>query len=150
MIYDAGGDKKKLKGIWDRYLSKNNDVMNGFVHEKKRISEYQISSTYLSTTNAKGFAKEIKSMYNDYERSDISDMFDSFFDPIFGLNREIGYGHEPGYFGTKSSINHENVATEAFAEMYSAYLTGNQSLKKIQLHFPRAYDLFLEMLGVMK
>ena len=35
MIYDAGGDKKKLKGIWDRYLSKNNDVMNGCVYEKK-------------------------------------------------------------------------------------------------------------------
>lgn len=150
MIYNAGDDEKKLHGIWEKYCVTNKDVSNGLYWERENIARREKNATYLSEKNAKGLANEVKDYYNDYARSDISDMFDGFYDPMFGLNRQMGYGHDPGYFGIASAINYEKVATEAFAEMYSAYMTDNESLKKIQIHFPRTYDMFLEMLEAIK
>ena len=101
--------------------------------------------TYYNSANAKSFSNSVSRRTNIYQRTDISDMYDSYFDPNFGLNRAMHIGHNRYYFGDGTYMS-DNVAQEAFAEMFSATITGNQSLDIIKQHFPDSYKLFEEMI----
>lgn len=93
----------------------------------------------------KAFAKWVKDTYNIYERGDISDMFEEYLTGTYGrdLQYPFGVGHGYNYFhGRKNS-----TPKEAFAEMYSATVTKNDSLDVIKQFFPKSYKIFEEMLG---
>ena len=150
-IYDNASDEKTLRGIWDKYLSKDKNVQKTLDLYRKQSESIGKRKTYITKENAEGFADWAQTTYNSkYERGDISDMFDGYFDPMFGLNYALGFGHKPGYFGSKGIIDNGNVAAEAFAEMFSATTTRNQSLSVIRQFFPRSYEVFTNMIGAMK
>ncbi|MDR3216110.1 MAG: hypothetical protein LBT55_01675 [Clostridiaceae bacterium] len=52
-------------------------------------------------------------------------------------------GHKDGYW------KDHDIGTEAFASMFSASIVNPESLKQIQVYFPKAYGIFCEMLRRM-
>ena len=60
------------------------------------------------------------------------------------------FGHSTRYWkdGIIAGINN-NLATEAFAEMFSATFANPESLKIIQKYLPNSYKVFLEMLDYL-
>ena len=89
----------------------------------------------------KAFAKWVKTTYNVYQRGDISDMFERYMIRNYGIQYPFGVGH-----GSNYHIDSRNTPIEAFAEMFSALATSNDSLPVIKQFFPKSYDIFLEML----
>ena len=150
-IYDNAFDEGALRGIWDRYMANDSNVIKTLDTYRKHSASIGTRKTYITKQNAEGFSAWAETTYSSkFERSDISDMFDGYFDPMFGLNRKLSIGHDPGYFGSGGVVNKEQVATEAFAEMFSATTTRNQSLAVIRQFFPRSYGVFENMIGAMK
>jgi hypothetical protein len=88
------------------------------------------------------FAKWMKGTYNIYERGDISDMFERYMVKNYGIQFPFGVGH-----GSSYHADSRNTPLEAFAEMFSATVTNNDSLPVIQKFFPKSYKIFEEMLG---
>ena len=68
--------------------------------------------------------------------ADISDMFGA------GTKGKVEgpLGHSKSYYKSHDS------GVEAFAEMTSASIVNKESLLLIKKHFPRSYDIYLEML----
>ena len=93
----------------------------------------------------KAFAKYVTDKYNIYQRGDISDMFEEYLTGVYGrdLQYPFGVGHGYNYFHTRQN----SLPKEAFAEMFSATVTGNDSLGVIKEVFPKSYEIFNEMLG---
>ena len=90
----------------------------------------------------KAFADWVKNTYTIYERSDVSDMFERYMINNYNITYPFGVGH-----GSKYHRNQNNTPIEAFAEMYSATVTGNDSLSVIKQFFPKSYKIFENMLG---
>ena len=88
------------------------------------------------------FASWVKNTYDIYQRSDISDMFERHMVTNYGISRPFGVGHGRDY-----CKDPESLPTEAFAEMFSAVITQNDSLPLIQKFFPKSFAIFEEMLG---
>lgn len=150
-IYAAGNDRVKLKSIWERDLITNPEVKKWYEQDKKTIVEAGQRITYLNRKNAKSFANWLEGSYNKHERTDVSDMYESYFFPHFPEPMQIGHAHKnQGYWGTGKNVNMENVAAEAFAEMFSAVTTGNASLGVIKAKFPKSYAIFEKMLEEMR
>ena len=90
----------------------------------------------------KAFTEWVKNTYNIYERGDISDMFEWYTVKTYHISFPFGVGHGASY-----ALDSGATAKEAFAEMFSATATGNDSLPVIKQFFPKSYQIFLEMLG---
>lgn len=88
------------------------------------------------------FTKWVKNTYDIYQRSDISDMFERYMVKEYRIQYPFGVGHGSGYH-----LDSRNTPIEAFAEMFSATATGNDSLPVIKQFFPKSYAIFEEMLG---
>ena len=88
------------------------------------------------------FRKWVKDTYDMYQRGDISDMFERHLYNTYGIQYPFGVGHGGSYHSDPN-----NTPIEAFAEMYSATVTGNDSLPVIKQFFPKSYKIFEEMLG---
>ena len=56
----------------------------------------------------------------------------------------FGAGHETEYW-----IGRDN-GKEGFAEMFSAAVSNPESLEQIKKFFPKSYEIFKEMLGVVE
>lgn len=98
------------------------------------------------------FCNFVRNNYTIYERSDISDMFEEFMVRKYHIEYPFGVGHGTGYWQKRllgedenSYNNHSRLATESFAEMYSASVTGNSSLQTIKEFFPESYSVFERM-----
>lgn len=133
-LLDAGDDEKKLRKYFDKYL-KDTDAIKSEVRNAVRSDR----------ESAKDFCKTVKDNYSMYERTDISDMFNQYMLNHFRIGYPFGIGHENSYWGMNES-QVSALSTEAFAEMFSATATQNQSLKTIKQFFPESYALFTEML----
>jgi hypothetical protein len=72
-------------------------------------------------------------------------MFEPYMVKRFGRSfaYPFGTGHGASYW---NGTGH-TAASEGFAEMYSAFVTQNDSLDTIKEFFPEAFDMFVEMLG---
>ena len=90
----------------------------------------------------RAFAKWVKDTYTIYERSDISDMFERYMVNNYGIQFPFGVGH-----GSSYQRDANNTPIESFAEMFSATVTGSDSLGTIKQFFPKSYQIFLDMLG---
>ena len=77
--------------------------------------------------------------------SDISDILEG---STYGKIK-IGYGHGIGYWkkGNLGNNINENLATEAFAEMFSISIVNKQSLEIIKKYLPNSYKVFEEIIG---
>ena len=96
-------------------------------------------------TVGKAFIKWVKETFTIYERSDISDMFEEYLTDTYGNSLQFPFGAGHGYSYYHSGRTGA-TATEAFAEMFSATVTGNDSLPVIKQFFPKSYQIFLDML----
>jgi hypothetical protein len=103
--------------------------------------ENEINSIVHSQKVGKEFMNWVKNNYSIYQRTDISDMFQKYTVEHYATSRPFGIGHAYSYFNRD-----ESLPTEAFAEMYSATVTNNDSLPVIKEFFPEAYKVFEEML----
>lgn len=74
------------------------------------------------------------------ERGDISDIFEG----ATGAKIRLGVGH-----GAKYWVNRDN-GKEVFAEMFSATMCNEDSLKQIKRFFPESYKIFLEIMELVK
>ena len=90
----------------------------------------------------KAFAQWVKNTYTIYERGDISDMFERYMCKAYKVDFPFGVGH-----GYVYAMNSGATEKEAFAEMFSAMVTGNDSLPLIKKFFPKSYKIFEDMLG---
>lgn len=80
------------------------------------------------------------------ETGDVSDMFGG---ATKGAIVGTG-GHGKSYWKGRSFYGMKmpgtSVATEAFAEMFSASIANSKSLANIKKYFPKSYDVFIEMM----
>ena len=139
-LIDYGDDLAQ----WRVFVSGRPDMMKVVAEEGERILRHKVSDHKVGDA----FVSWMKSNYSIYERSDISDMFCEYAINTWGNSYcyPFGVGHESGYWTNVWWGEHGALAKEAFAEMYSATMTWNQSLSVIQEVFPESYDVFLKML----
>ena len=150
-IFDSGGRESVLRAIWEKFGS-DPTIKATIDADRKSSAETFAHSTYLNKDNAMALAKAVKGSYTIYETTDISDMFEGYM-ARFGIEHPFGVGHGREYWETWTAegkaLRTTAVAEEAFAEMFSATMTGNASLGTIKKFFPRSYAIFEEMLGAM-
>jgi hypothetical protein len=93
---------------------------------------------------AKEFCNWVKSEYNIYETTDVSDAFGNYMTRTYGkdFSHPFGVGHAASY-----QMDATNLPIESFAEFYSATVTQSDALTGIKKFLPESYDFFLEMLG---
>ena len=130
ILFDAGDDDSILRPLVDKWLKPQFETeLRSIVKTDKEI--------------AKKFVDFVKSRYSVYEVSDVSDIYGNYLTRAFGhgFAYPFGVGHEYSY-----QLNVANMGKEAFAEFYSAMVTGSDSLKGINDFFPESYKFFEEML----
>lgn len=153
--YDAIRTWAKNKGVAelpDLASRINGDVeklvQSGIIASSERAKEIQKMkrmlkfSAYIPEDVAKAFCADIRRELTLMQRSDISDMFE----PIMpkSCSYPFGVGHEAEYW-----IGRDN-GKEGFAEMFSAAVSNPESLEQIKKFFPKSYEIFKEMLGVVE
>ena len=134
-------------GRWRVFSADKPGMMKVITEEGERLLRKKIKDPAVKDA----FLGWMKSNYTIYERSDVSDMFCEYAIDLWGkdANYPFGVGHDYDYWKDpwKDVISpHYALAKEAFAEMYSATMTYNQSCMVIQEVFPESYKLFLQML----
>lgn len=132
-LVNAGNDDTVLRQYFKKYLANDKTIEKevlGILHQRDVGNE---------------FVKSVKSSYDMYERTDVSDMFNKYMLRYYKISYPFGIGHKNSYWGTKD--DYTNLAIEAFAEMFSATTTNNKSLATIKTMFPESYKMFEEMLG---
>lgn len=128
-------------GLSDAPESRFRELFDTYLKDTPLI-ESEINALIGKPEVGEAFADYVKSRYNIYQRGDISDMFERYYVDHYHTDHPFGIGHGSDYAQRRSSLPHE-----AFAEMYSATATGNESLDVIKEFFPESYQIFLEMLG---
>ena len=153
MLREASGNNEKLKEIFETQIAPTETMQKTIKEEMDQFRALRHEP--YREGNVKAFIASVKENFNIYERSDISDMFDAYFSVNVGIEGGLGVGHGKSYFSSLSSdgadmtmvINKRALATEAFAEMFSATATNNSSLPTIKTFFPESYEIFKRMLG---
>lgn len=128
MLIDAGENDEILRPLAEKWL-------------KGKLDSDMMPSVYADHDIGLRFAGWVKSNYTVYQRADVSDMYEHFMVRHFGITFPFGIGHGKSY-----ALDPENAPIEAFAEMYSATVTQNDSLSTIKDFFPESYAMFEEML----
>lgn len=143
---------KELKLLFKENFNKGNYqwfIDNGYIREwqynfaKNNENELVKLFKYKKEYAYNDIVKEFNKKYSPYERSDISDMFEG------ATNGRVsfGFGHGKKYWNDfKAQGINCGLATEAFAEMTSATMAQEESLKVIKEVFPKSYKIYLEML----
>jgi len=106
------------------------------------LFEQELAAMVHKRETGKAFCAWVKKTFSIYERSDISDMFERYTVAHYDEAFPFGVGHGKTYARRDGATE-----KEAFAEMYSALVTQNDSLQVIKDFFPEAFALFEEMLG---
>ena len=123
------------------------DTMRQIVDKHlKSLFDNELSSMVHSSSTGKAFCDWVNKTYSIYERGDISDMFERYTIDHYGITFPFGVGHGKvkggGYYAHRTGATEK----EAFAEMFSAYVTQNDSLPVIKDFFPESFALFEEIL----
>ena len=131
-LLNAGDDDSVLRPLVDKYL--------------KPMFDKELSAMVHSKSTGTAFCNWVNKTYSIYERSDISDIFERYTIDHYGTTYPFGIGHGKvrggGYYAHRPGATEK----EAFAEMFSALVTQNDSLPVIKDFFPESYALFEEML----
>lgn len=106
------------------------------------LFDQELAAMVHSKATGKDFIAWVKNTYTIYERTDISDIFERYTVTHYGETYPFGVGHGKSY-----ALKAGATEKEAFAEMYSALVTQNESLGVIKDFFPESWALFEEMLG---
>lgn len=115
--------------------------------EKAEWIRTQMQTVQIDRIEAeKQFCKYIKDKYDIYQRTDISDMFESV---MTTTDYPFGVGHGKKYWGSKGN-SYKNCGQEAFAEMYSAVIANDRSWEVIKEFFPESVKIFNEIIEVAK
>lgn len=140
-IFEGYGDDVSE---WRYFVSEHQELLDVVKKQGEDILRHKIKDTKVGDA----FVAWMKSNYTIFERSDISDMFCEYASDTWGNSYcwPFGVGHKPTYWKNFWWGEHGALAKEAFAEMYSATMTYNQSCLVIQEVFPESYKLFLKML----
>ena len=139
----AGGGSNKWYSV-----SYNNGAFGKMIEQecaeavKQFHAQKQMTEALTDKKVGNEFRTWVKNTYDVYQRGDISDMFERYLYNTYGIQYPFGVGHGGSYHSDPN-----NTPIEAFAEMFSATVTGNDSLPVIKQFFPKAYKIFEEMLG---
>lgn len=139
---------KKYKGdygsIMDEFIRHKDDAAYIDSLARRVFSKRAYDGFIGNIPYAKKYGQEfcdwMKSHYDIYARSDISDMFEPYTYKKFGIDYPFDIGHGAKY------LKNDYGATETFAEMFSAYATGNTSYDTIKEVFPDTLGKFKKML----
>lgn len=132
-LVNAGNDVTLLRPYFKKHLAGSSAVKG------------EVQSLLHQPQVGQDFCDDMKRTFNPYERADISDMFNQYTLEHYGIGYPFGYGHKNNYWGAVG--DHDALAKEAFAEMFSATATQSQSLSSIKSFFPDSYAVFEKMLG---
>ena len=128
--------EERYRELFDKYLRDNESVQADARSIIKRAMKQE--------DTGKQFADYVNSSYTIYQRSDVSDMYDQYMSNEYNISYPFGVGHGADYWKLEEGTS--RLAMEAFAEMYSATATKNESLSVIKEFFPESYKIFMEML----
>lgn len=90
-------------------------------------------------------SKEIRSL-TDAQKADLSDILEG----ATKAKIQGGWGHGKSYWKNKEDWGRDGVATEAFAEMYSAFVANPDSLETMKKYLPESVKVFEEMLDELE
>lgn len=102
---------------------------------KSGYAKYKKANTY------DFISKEIRSL-TDAQKADLSDILEG----ATKAKIQGGWGHGKSYWKNKEDWGRDGVATEAFAEMYSAFVANPDSLETMKKYLPESVKVFEEML----
>lgn len=139
MAAKSSGDFGLVRSIYQDHLAADPRVSYVWRHTARHYIDPAIRQVMTPST-IRDFCETVNQAFSVYQRSDISDMFDGYFSQ-YGVEYGMGVGHGKKYFSSKSALAHE-----AFAEMFSATTTDNQSLAMIRQFFPKSYEIFCDMI----
>jgi len=128
MLNDSGYEESVMRKIVDAHL--------------QPLFDKELAAMVHNRETGKAFCAWVKKTFSIYERSDISDMFERYTVAHYDVAFPFDVGHGKTYARKDGATSHE-----AFAEMYSALVTQNDSLQVIKDFFPESFALFEEMLG---
>lgn len=130
-LFNAGDDDSILRPLVDKWLKPQ------FETELRSILK-------MHPETAKDFCTFVKTRYSIYQTTDVSDIYGNYMTRTFGKDYAypFGVGHKVSY-----QNNPSNMAKEAFAEFFSAMVTGSDSMVGINDFLPESYKFFEEMLG---
>ena len=121
---------------------------NGFSDMETAITQYGSQAKVMAKVHSKStgnaFCKWAKTNYTLYQRADVSDIYQKYMEEHYGIPYPFGAGHRAGYFNEADLL-----ASEAFAEMFSATIAQPESLATIKELLPQSYGVFEEMLKEM-
>ena len=131
VVANAGDDDSVLRPLVDKWLKPQ------FETELRAIVK-----THPET--ARDFCDYVVTRYSIYQTTDVSDIYGNYLSRNFGkdYSHPFGVGHDYSY-----QMNAANMPKEAFAEFYSALVTGSDSMVGIKDFLPESYKFFEEMLG---
>ena len=132
-LYDAGDDDGVLRPLVDKYL--------------QPLFENELRAKIHSKDTGTAFCAWVNKTYSIYERGDISDMFEKYTYTHYNEFFPFGIGHGKDQNGKVYCYRPGATEIEAFAEMYSALVTQNDSLPVIKDFFPESWAVFEEILG---
>lgn len=127
------------KGIFGKTVKKE---ANRAIEEFALNNHLLMKDGKITDEVKKRFCEHIKKELSLMQRADISDMFESIMPKSCAY--PFGVGHGTDYWKSR------NNGIEAFAEIYSASVCNPESLEQIKRFFPESYQIFLEILEVVK
>ncbi len=141
------GDGSRIRAISETY---KNGILGKTVKKEanKAIEEFAANNHYalkngrVTDKAIRAFCEHIKNELSLLQRADISDMFEPIMPGSFAF--PFGIGHGTDYWKIRDN------GKEAFAEIYSASVCNPESLEQIKRFFPESYQIFLEILEVVK
>lgn len=99
------------------------------------FEKYKKANTYDS------ISQEIRAL-TDAQKADLSDILEG----ATKAKIQAGWGHGKSYWKNKEDWGRDGVATEAFAEMYSAFVANPDSLETLKKYLPESVKVFEEMI----
>ena len=148
---DAIEQFAKENGVYRKYergelmLYADKMVRDGLIEPSEKIKwikNNQGKELFDRKATEKAFCEHIKNELTLIQRGDISDMFEPVMDN--SNSYPFGVGHGSSYW------NNRDNGKEGFAEMFSAMVNNHESLEQIKRFFPKSYEIFIEMLGVIE
>lgn len=130
--------------LWRSTKFKNGSLLNAAKDDFDKImqrAKTELKGRFSNPTPNQLYI-QIKSRFTTSNKkavADISDMFSG----LTGNNLSLGCGHSADYWRTTS------METEMFAEIFSASLSGPDSLAMIMREFPKAYEVFKDLISML-
>lgn len=135
-LYTKMKDELRSCETQGQYFEFYKKYASNFVTESD-IDKYRV----VNKDEVKSYIKDMRKKYTLEQRSDLSDMFETFTVQEIDIEYPLGRGHGKNYTKRQNALS-----KEAFAEMLSAEIANRESLELIKQELPETYAAFRQML----